>query len=182
MSERFDIKAGERGVIRLFTVHLAKADAETFAERDLMTGDWPLSRALGVEDINTDFVDLFAVEDLGELGLTGYMIDGLGIDEAAIDEDRARLETVQGFVLVVLSSAFKGLSVSLLPRAPLRWIGTYFEDRSPVQFEKLPDESAAPQAEASPKKKSDAAMSGRVAMLALLVVSLITGLMIWIAA
>ncbi|MEM8775568.1 MAG: hypothetical protein AAGF53_11085 [Pseudomonadota bacterium] len=184
MSDRFDIKAGERGVVRLFRIDLPSDQVKAFSNLDRMTGRWPLKEALGIEDINDTFIDVFSVEDLGEMGLAGYMNDGLGISQDELAADGTLLNSVQGCVLVMLSGAFKGLAVTLLPSAPLRWIGTYKEDRAPVQFEKLPDqgaETAVPDVPAK-KKPSDAAMSGKVAMLALLVFFGLTALMIWIAA
>lgn len=181
MSDTFDIKAGERGVVRLFRIDLPKEAIAGFAEEDSLSGRWPLKAALGVEDINPRFVDVVAIRDLDEMGLTGYMTEGLGVSEDGIAPHRARLEALEGYVLVVLSGAFKGLAVTLLPRAPLRWIGTFFEERPEVKFETLPSESSRP-APAEKKPSSNAAMSGRVATLALLVIFGITALMIWIAA
>ncbi|MEM9910261.1 MAG: hypothetical protein AAF922_05700 [Pseudomonadota bacterium] len=181
MSERFDIKAGERGVLRLFRIDLPKQDISNFAEHDEITGRWPLKEALGVEDMNEKFVDVFEISDLSEMGLTGYMTEGLGVSDSEVAPHRDRLDALEGHIVVVLSGAFKGLAVTLLPRPPLRWVGTFFEDRPAVKFETLPSDGAEP---AKPEKKapSNAAMSGRVATLALLVIFGITALMIWIAA
>lgn len=186
MSDTFHIKAGERGVVRLFRIDLPPEEIKTFSENDLMTGRWPLKEALGIEDVNATFIDVFSVAELGELGLAGYMTEGLGVSQAELADDGAFLGALDGHVLTVLSGAFKGLAVTLQPSPPLRWIGTYREDRAPVQFEKLPDEAAVSEAEPEPvpkkKKPSDAAMSGKVATLALLVFFALTALMIWIAA
>ncbi|MEM9496974.1 MAG: hypothetical protein AAGA28_03555 [Pseudomonadota bacterium] len=181
MSERFDIRSGERGVIRLFRIDLPAEETKRFLQRDPLTGRWPVQQALGVEDLDETFVDIMSVDDLGEMGLAGYMTDGLGISDADIAEHRAQLDAVTGAVLVLLSRAFKGLAVSLQPRAPLRWIGTFREEHSPVQFDPLPTGGTEP-APMRARGRSNAAMSGRVAMTALLVIFAITALIIWIAA
>ena len=181
MSETFEIRAGERGVLRLFQIDLPREGIEGFTESDPLSGRWPLKEALGVEDINETFIDVVAIRDLDDMGLTGYMVEGLGVSKDEIAPHRNQLDALEGHVVVVLSGAFKGLAVTLLPRAPLRWIGTFFEDRPAIKFEKLPSESSIP-APSAKKAKSNAAMSGRVATLALLVIFGITGLMILIAA
>ena len=170
MSDRFDVKAGERGVVRVFSVDLPEVETKGFNA----------SEALGVETLVPDYVELFPVEDLKGLGLAAYMHDGLGIAEE--DLDTARLDGLKGYVLIVLSAAFGGAAVTLAPRAPLRWIGTYTEESAPVKFEPLPDASAQGNVVSEGKPPpSDAAISGRVAMIALLVIFALTALMVWIA-
>ncbi len=146
MSERFEVKENERGIVRLFAVDLPAQEIERFAERDYEADvddpPWPLQDALGVTYLDEDFVELFPVEDLTGLGLTGYMTEGLGIAEADVDQDRARLEGLKGHLLFVFSSAFGGFADTLRPRAPLRWVGTYVEETAPVTFEPLSSEAA----------------------------------------
>jgi hypothetical protein len=179
MSERFEIKDNEHGVVRLFTVDLPEAELDGFAD----DSDVPsaLQEALGVDRLNMDFVELFPVDTLEGVGLAGYMTDGLGVAQAEVDDDRARLEAIRGPVLFVLSSAFGRHAVTLTPKSPLRWIGTYTEDRAPVNFKPLPSESAkgTTGGKAPP---SDAAMSGRVASIALLVLFLLVAVVVWVAA
>ncbi len=171
MSERFEISATERGIVRVFKVDLSEDQIESFDP----------APSLGVASLEPQYTELFPVSDLKGVGLSGYMSEGLGIADAELD--KARLDALKGHVLIVLSAAFGGEALTLTPKAPLRWIGTYTEERAPVQFEPLPD--AAAQGQIAPdgrKRPSDAAMSGRVAMIALLVIFALTGLMIWIAA
>lgn len=179
MSERFEIKENEHGVVRLFTVDLPEAELDDFAD----DSDVPsaLQEALGVDRLNMDFVELFPVSTLEGVGLAGYMIDGLGVAEAEVTEDRARLEAVKGPVLIVLSSAFGGHAATLTPKPPLRWVGTYTEDRAPVSFKPLPSDSAKGNMGGKPPP-SDAAMSGRVASIALLVLFLLVAVVVWVAA
>ena len=176
MSDTFQVTQGERGLVRLFAVDLPRNEVDDLREADL-------ARALGIETVDVDQIDLFSTDDLKGLGLVAYMIEGLGIAETELAGDRARLEALTGVILVVRSAAFKGQYTVLTAQAPLRWIGTYAEESSPVQFEPLPAGGA--KGEVTPKAKkppSDAAMSGRVAMLALLVIFALTALIVWVAA
>lgn len=171
MSERFEIEEGERGLVRLFTVDIPRAEIDAFDPAE----------ALGAPALDPDQTELFPLSDLRGLGLSGYMREGLGIAEEEIDA--SRLDALEGVVLVVRSAAFGGASATLTVQTPLRWIGTYREETAPVKFEPLPagrtQEAAAPDPPA--KRPSDAAMSGRVASVALLVIFALTALVIWIA-
>ena len=184
MSERFEVKAHEHGIVRLFTVDTSAEPPMMSAEPDWAADaedpPWPLRDALGVEYLDSDFIELFDVANLEGVGLPQYMIDGLGVSETDVEEDRARLEAIEGLILVVLSSAFGGFAGTLTPKSPLRWVGTYTEDRAPVSFKPLPSESAkGTTGDKTPP--SDAAMSGRVASIALLVLFALVAVVVWVA-
>lgn len=93
---------------------------------------------LGDLDLDPAFVELFDVADLSDIGLAGYLTDGLGVPDAALAADRARLQAVEGPVLILLSKALHGRAVALRLDPRLQLIGTYREDRPPVHFEPLP--------------------------------------------
>lgn len=179
MTDRLDVKAGERGLVRLFALDLPPEALDGFAEGDPS----PLQEALGAQTLDMAFVEVFPVRNLTGLGLPGYMVDGLGVAEAEVEADRARLEAIEGQVVVVLSRAFGDVAQSLKPRAPLRWIGTYREETATVSFETLPSEAAkgtvGPAGKPAP---SDAAVGGRIALVVLVLLFALVGLMIWIAA
>ena len=98
--------------------------------------------------------------------------------------DRAKLEKLGGWVLIVFSLAFEDRAATLTPASSLTLIGTYGEVRTDWSAaQKVEAESAKPYSapsETVKKKPSDAAMSGRIAMIALIVLGLLTYLMIWI--
>jgi hypothetical protein len=180
MSTRIQITAREHGVVRVFAIDLEGDALKAFLRR----GDsWGVQEALGAETLNPDLVEIFDVADLTGLGLSGYLDEGQGIATTELDPMRAQLDAIKGTVMVLPTSAFAGTAQTLSVRAPLRLIASFNEDRPPVTFEPLPDASAKgvvpPPARSKP---SDAAMSGRVATLALLVIFLLTALMVWIAA
>ncbi|UXX81612.1 hypothetical protein [Roseovarius pelagicus] len=140
MSDKMDVPAREDGVVRLFAVDLDPMALEAFGRRN---GSWPVADALGVEMLAPDQVELFAVSDLTGVGLTGYLEEGLGVAPAELAGMRPQLEAVKDGVLIVRSRAFGGAAVTLHPRAPLRHIATFHEERPPVQFEPLPSAGAA---------------------------------------
>lgn len=184
MTETIHIRASEQGVVRVFAVDLPADGIAAFTRRN---GSWPLREALGAQHLDAGRIDVFDVADLDGVGLTGYLQEGAGIPADQIAPLRARLDGLSGTVLVVPTSAFGGTEQTLTPRAPLRLVATLTESRDPVTFRPLPDQSARatePEPPAAPARKapSDAAMSGRVAMIALVVLGLLVGLMVWIAA
>ena len=141
---RMEVKSTERGMIRLFMVDLPPEDLNSFNTRSVGGGidAWPLRDSLGAGFLDQDFVEYFDISDLEELGLMGYMTEGLGIAAKDVEQDTARLANLSGQVLIVFSAAFDGKAQTLTPKAPLRWIGTYREDAAPVTFSPLPDASA----------------------------------------
>lgn len=138
---RMEVTSTERGLIRLFALDLPPEEIAAFAAPGPQ-GRWPLRDSLGASDLDQDHVECFDIADLEELGLGGYMTEGLGIAADEIARDGARLANLSGPVVIVFSAAFAGIAQTLTPRAPLRWIGTYREDSAPVRFQPLPDASA----------------------------------------
>ena len=188
MSEALKVRKNEFGVVRLFTVDAEaegqnKMSAEPEWGEDPSDPPWPLREALGVDYLDSDFIELFDVADLDELGLAGYMIEGLGIAEDDVAPHRAQLDAIKGLVLIVFSNALGGFETTIRPKSPLRWVGTFVEDRPPVQFDPLPSGGAErpPAPEPEKKRPSDAAMSGRVATVALLVIFALTAVVVWVA-
>jgi hypothetical protein len=181
MSDKIQISATETGIVRVFAVDIPADQIAAFTARN---GTWPLREALGAETLDPSYLDIFDADDLTGVGLPGYLIDGHAIPEDQIAPLRARLMGQQGTVMVVTSRAFGGTPQTLTPRAPLNLIATLSVAHDPVTFDALPDASArTPEHEEKPqrKKPSDAAMSGRVATVVLLLLALLVTIMIWIA-
>lgn len=175
MSDQFQVTTSEQGLIRLFALDLPSDEVAGLREAEL-------ARLLGVENIDVDQIDLFSTDDLQGLGLVGYMAEGLGIAPEDLEEDRARLEALKGHLLIVRSAAFKGQYALLTAQAPLRWIGTYPEATSAIKFEPLPSEAAKGNVTPDAKQRpSNAAMSGRVAMVVLIFLVAFTGALVWVA-
>ncbi len=178
MSDRIEITPTESGVVRVFDVDLDAEAAKAFNRRN---GSWPLKDALGAELLDPEYVDLFQIEDLEGVGLVGYLQDGMGVAAAELADHRAALDRLAGTVLVLGSRAFGGTAQALDTRAPLHLVATFNEEKAPLSFDPLPDESARLDNKPQKAPPSDAAMSGRVATIALLVLFALTGLVIWVA-
>lgn len=175
---RMQVSSTEHGQIRLFSVDVPPEEADAFFTQTDQ-GDWPFRDALGAQDLDAARFEHFDVDDLEGWGLTGYMIEGLGIDEDEVDEDAARLSSLRGRMVIVYSSAFGGVDQTLTPRAPLRWIGTYAEDREPVSFAPLPSKSAKGTLAAGAPKQSNPHLTLLWVVLALPVLALIVGAVIY---
>lgn len=144
--------------------------------------DWALPRALGVDHLDEDFIEHFPVSTLAPYGgLDRYLVEANGFDDPKVAEDADRLGRVEA-VLLVFEQAFGGFEATLNPKPPLSFVGHYRESAAPA-LKPAPESAAAkgPIADAPTKAPSQAAMSGRVAMIALLVLFALVGLMIWVA-
>jgi len=181
MSDTIDIKATETGIVRVFAVDIPPDQIGVFTARN---GRWPLREALGAEALDDAHVQVFDVADLAGVGLPGYLAEGHAIPGDQIDQARSKLAAQKGTVMVVTSRAFQGTAQTLSPQAPLSLIATLQEPHDPITFGALPDASArTPEPSEKPPRKapSDAAMSGRVATIVLLVLAVLVVVMVWIA-
>jgi len=179
MTTPISVPAHETGVIRVFS--LSMTDAEAKALRD----DPDAKNAVLGCNVNKDFVEIFPIADLDDIGLLGYLTLGNGVPAQELVPDRSKLEKLSGWVLIVFSQAFGGQPATLAPQPALTLIGTYGEARTDWRATQTVTAEAAKPFTAPPetvkKKPSDAAMSGRIATLALIVMFALTGLVIWIA-
>lgn len=114
------IPAAEHGVLRVFSLSMPSGEA-----RRLRDSDTAQREALGVADLDPAGIEVFQIADLSEIGLTGYLREGADVQEDQIKRDRARLEGLDGWVMLVHSSAFGGEEVTLNPGSALTLIGTY---------------------------------------------------------
>ena len=178
------VSATERGIVRVFALSMDAAEAKALRDDvpESVDATGPQAAALGVAHLDSDFTELFAIKDIAEIGLTGYLEQGNGIDPAQLAPDRAKLEALDGWVFLVYSHAFGGKATTLKPKPELTLIGAYSEpgvDWSETKA--LSSDAAIGTVYPARKKPSDAAMSGRIATLALLVLFALTGLMVWVA-
>ena len=132
MSDPLEAPSDEWGVVRLFAIDLPEDQIGGFEEvSDVIGIDgrplWPLRDALGATHLEKDRLEVFPVGDIADLGLSAYLTEGLGIPDATLAHERARIDAVRGHVLVVTSGALGGVAQTLSPQPPLRHIGTYHE-------------------------------------------------------
>lgn len=177
MKRPIKVPANEALQIRVFALSMSDARAKTL----LAT----LPNALGVENIDPAGVEIFARDSLGDLSLSNFLIEGNDVIAETVEPDRAKLDALEGHIMLVYSSAFNSRAHELTPQPELTLIGTYpqhgIDTTSTVDLE---TPSALPQdvePEPSAKKRpSDAAMSGRIATIALLVAFFVVAMMLWI--
>ena len=178
MSVQIQVPANERGVIRVFALSMTDEEARALKDNSAAVND-----ALGA-DVDATYAEVFPLTDLEGVGLVGYLAEGNAVPVDQLTPDRGKLDKLGGWVLIVFSQAFGDREATLHPAASLTLIGTYGETRTDWRAtETVEAESAKPYSappETVKKKPSDAAMSGRIAMLALLVLGLLTWAMIWI--
>jgi hypothetical protein len=139
MTEDLTVPAHETGAVRVFAVNLPEEEIAPFRRGD---GD-RIRAALGLDFIDRDFVETLKAADLKPIGLAGYLIEGLGIPADALAADRARLDALEGHVLLVHSTAFGGRDATISPTPEVTYIGTYREPKTVPSFDPLTSESAA---------------------------------------
>ena len=175
-----EIPPMERGRLRLFAINKTEAEIRSILDE----GTYGIQKLLGANDLNPDYIEVFRVADLGDMGLDDYLHTGYDIPRAQLDPQAGRLRALEGYVLVVLSLAFRDLHVTLPATPDLTLIGTFGAPAVEWTTSETITSTSADPYSGPPKASrpvSDAAMSGRVATVALLVIFLITALVVWIA-
>lgn len=187
-ADALSIPAGSVRCVWVLAVDLPEEAIKVFAEEseaDRSGISWPLQDALGAGLLDRTYVEVFKVDTLDDYGLARYLTEANGMDEAGVAPDAARLDAIEGHVVMVFSDALGDGVVRLAPRPPLRLIGRYAESLD-FAVRTAPASDAARKSAEAPEPEprtgpSNAAMGGRVAMVALLVLFALVGLMIWVA-
>jgi hypothetical protein len=170
------IPPAEHGQIRLFAVNRpVDAMARTLQDNDKAA---VISDLLGFA-VPSGTAELFAVSDLTGVGLPRYLTDGYTVTEAQINADRARLDALEGYVLLLFSSAFDGAETTLRIGPDLTLIGTYGEEQPTVATAPLTADAAQPYTgvpNMTPTTPPRGRAGGAVILLALIVA---IGLILW---
>ncbi len=155
MSDALTLPRGERHVLRVFALDMDKAEVERLRNRP--SGSDPLAQVdpalrhadparvaalFGLSEIDPAEVEIVDTDDLSDLGLAAYLIEGDAAAESQIAADRDRLDALRGHVLTLRSAAVPTKPVTLHPVPALTLVGTYAEDVPPVRFDPLPSDSA----------------------------------------
>lgn len=149
MSGGLTVAAGEHGVVRVFTLDLPEEQCRFLREPGAA------EQVLGCQGLVDAHIDVIRLDDLEDMGLVGYLTEGLGIPAEQVKPDVARLGQLGGYVLIVRSSAFGGAETVLAPIAGVQLFATYHEPGT--------DWSAAPMGAESAKPYSASKPSPRVA-------------------
>ncbi len=134
-----DIKVGEFGTTRVFSLSMTEAQAGSLCDDADMQ-----SQLLGAAPQNPQGIEVFPLSDLGEMGLAGFLRDGVDAHPDDIDRDRIKLAALDGWVLLVHSSAYASAGARLSPDPALTLIGTYAQTPTKKATDLLQAEAAAP--------------------------------------
>ncbi len=170
MSDGLTVSSGERGVTRVFRLDMSPEEINRLTDP---SGDAPATPAavahlLGLNWLDQDHFEIFDVADVQNMGLSDYLAMGNDIPEADIAPDRARLDAVEGHVLMVYSRAFQGYSKTLTPTRQLDFLGSWREPMPGVHFKPLPSDSAKGVLDGAPAATDTGRSPHMTLMLALL--------------
>lgn len=182
MSLSTPLLSNGKPMLHVFAINLS--EAEVLALLDQGGEHAVIQAVLPGTDLNLQGTQVLRLSDVEEIGLSEFLKQGHGVEDEAVAQYRAQLDALSGYVLFVFPTAATSRSQTIEHGAALTLI-TSFERRGPdwKAVEPLTSESAAPYSGAPAKKKpSDAAMSGRIATMALLVLFLMVAVMVWVAA
>jgi hypothetical protein len=135
------IKSSEQGVIRVFHIDLPREAIERFTTQ-AGTGEWPLQYALGAKSLRSAFVEIIDLRDLGEMPLSQYLVNAHDVSGPEFESTRTRLDSLDGFALVLPSQAFNRTEQDLSISSPLRWIGTFNEPKAATRGAPIKSEAA----------------------------------------
>ncbi len=165
------IPANDFGQIRIFEV------------RDGLPADMPegLVSLFGTDALDPTYVDVINITDLSSMSLTDYIHQGYDIEIA--EHDIGAVNGIEGHAILIMSSAARGEEIKLTLAPEVRHVTTYVPDAQIQLIEPLVSESAHGTIGDPPARpaKSQARISGMIAMYALIAMMLLVGLMIWIA-
>ena len=168
------IPATDHGLIRIFKV-TGPAPAG-LAEKTPAA----LHGLFGTDALDLDYVDVVDTRELAGLTLLDYLHQGYDIPDAALADPAVR--DLRGLVVLVMSRATRGQEVTLTLAPQITHVTTTGE---PARLRMPGPAIATPSATGSvaggKSAPSDAAMSGRIATLALLVLFALVAVMIWVA-
>ncbi|WP_425043199.1 hypothetical protein [Primorskyibacter sp. S87] len=173
MSDILTVDTGERRLLRLFALDLAPEHARFLREPGAA------AQLLGVEGLDDRHVEVFPVWDLEELGLFGYLTEGCGISEDQID--REQLEKIQGWVMLVRSSAFNGTAAELDPDQRVIPVEIYREAGVDWSAKPIEAESAKPYSAPRPSPRETRARARWIGFsLFAFVMTIIIGGLLWL--
>jgi len=183
MMEDFDpthVSEHEHGIVRVFA-----ADAQLAMDIG-DSGDYDLlCRALGIERIDPEQVQQVQTAALADMTVSDFLREGYEVDVAEPQVREALDATAKDDVLllVIRSAAFLDRPVKLIVDGDVKLIATLREPGVDVVFKTLPEPNPSEilQDQTAKKTPSDAAMGGRVATIALLVMALLVWVMIKVA-
>ncbi|TDK43769.1 hypothetical protein [Antarcticimicrobium luteum] len=170
------VPEGEHGRIRVFALDMRPEQAEFLREPGAA------DQVLGLAGLDPAQIDVIRIADLEGLGLTGYLTEGCGLTEEQILPDRALLEGLEGYVLVLRSRAFQGAAAVLAPDPEVRLIASYDEPDTDWRAEPVRSASAEPYSAPRSAPRAARARARRIGGGLFAVVMILIALLIWAVA
>jgi hypothetical protein len=168
-----DLRQGAQDRIRLFSLSLSDAEAEQLADDRSA-----LARALGIETVDPDRIEVFRTSELEGVGLVSYLVDGAGAVAEQVERDRSRLSALDGWVVVTTPGAF-GDAAALNPVPALTLIGEYDDQRPDMTAEPIESEAAQPYTGTPPPTAPVAKRRGGSGTLVIAVAVAVVLLLLW---
>lgn len=143
--------------------------------------DAAMMAVLGPVLVNTDYVDAILPGMLADMTLPDLIRNGY--DMQVSEREAEKLRGLFGTVVLVMSAAFGGKEVTVDLPSDVRLVTTLRETPHMTAPQPISTESAkgAITPPSGKKRPSDAALSGRIATIALVGMFLLVAIMIWIA-
>ena len=173
-----EVTSGEHGVVRVFSLgYRVSMELQHFEAVD------KLAQALQVDRLNPEDVQIVDLNAVRDMGLSSFLIEAYGVTEEEMAPLAESLNALQGHVAVLRSGAFQGAALRLAASDDVRLVATLHEPRMSAPAPMSDFESARGTSKGPKERKpvSDKAMSGRIAMYALLAVFAFTIMFVWIA-
>ena len=168
------IPATDHGLIRIFKV---TGPAPAGLEEKTPAA---LHALFGTDALDPDYVDVVDTRELAGLTLLDYLHQGYDIPDAALADPAIR--DLRGLVVLVMSRAARGQEVTLTLAPQITHVTTTGEPaRLRMPGPAITTPAATGSVAGGKSAPSDAAMSGRIATLALLVLFALVAVMIWVA-
>ncbi len=168
------IPATDHGLIRIFKVTgPAPAGLEDKTPAALQA-------LFGTDALDPNYIDVVDTQQLAGLSLLDYLHQGYDIPADAADD--TALRDLRGLVVLIMSRAARGQEVTLKTAPTVTHVTTTGDPaRLRIPTEPLTSAAAAGSVSSSKTPPSSAAMSGRVATIALIVLFALVAVMIWVA-
>lgn len=170
-TDPLNVSPHERGAVRVF-----RTDRPARALKDDLGGVSELEAALGGVPLRAAYVEVFDLKDLGDMSLAEFLREAHAVE---LPENHD-LDAATGTIIVIASGATPE-GATFRPDPSLTFLGRFAEPADTRPLEPLSSPSAEGGLGTGPgPKRSDARVSGMVALAALVVMGLVVILMIWI--
>lgn len=170
---KVDIPANDFGQIRVFATDI------TLSVEVMEKDPKALSALLGAE-LDPTYIDIVQINDLADMTLSAYIAEGYELTADPVD--KAAVDAITGFAVLILSRATGGQAITLTLAPGITHVTTYSPTARMTPPDHLPNASAKGTLDRAPIKppKSNARIGGMVATYVLIFMFVLVGLMIWV--